>query len=82
MIDKIVIECKKCGGCGKVSITVPESLKKARVAAGISLRTFAKRIGFTAPYISDIENGRRACTNEIEEYYSLLNSEVKKWSRK
>lgn len=34
-------------------------LSSARRHAGLSLRTAAKRLGITAAYLSDVENGRR-----------------------
>lgn len=72
VIAKTQIECKHCRGRGTLSIVEPESLRLTREDAGLSLRQFAKQVGFTPPYISDIENGRRACTFEIEEAYSKL----------
>ena len=32
---------------------------------GISLRSFAKQIGFSAPYISDLELGRRPWSEQL-----------------
>lgn len=32
---------------------------------GISLRTFAKEIGFSGPYVSDLELGRRAWSEQL-----------------
>jgi predicted transcriptional regulator len=72
VIVKTETKCKHCGGDGVHWVVNPESLKKTRIAAGISLRAFAKQLGFTPPYISDIENGRRACTFIIESAYSAL----------
>jgi len=34
-------------------------LKEARIARGLSLRAFASEIGYSAPYIHDVESGRR-----------------------
>ena len=72
MIELVEVKCKECGGKGTRQVVLPESLKQARIAAGISMRSLAKRLGFTAPYLSDIENGRRRCTFEIEEAYTML----------
>lgn len=72
MIRKVRIQCAACAGSGGLNVIDPISLRETRQAAGISLREFAKRIKFTAPYISDIENGRRNCTLQIEEAYSQL----------
>jgi len=53
--------CSKCGGTGKQidQRAFGEAKRKARLRAGWSLRTVAKRMHFTAPFISDLERGRR-----------------------
>lgn len=35
------------------------ALRRERVAAGIALRAMARQLGVSAPYLSDIELGRR-----------------------
>jgi len=65
------IDCQKCYG-GKVKLVEGESLRYLREARGISIRAFAKRLGFSAPYLSDIELGKRACTPKILKAYSKL----------
>jgi transcriptional regulator with XRE-family HTH domain len=40
-------------------------LRKARVARNLSLREFAKRVGITPSYLSDIENDRRVPAEEV-----------------
>lgn len=42
-----------------------EVIRKARVAAGRSLRDFAKGLGITPSYESDIENDRRIPSEEV-----------------
>lgn len=37
-----------------------ESVREAREASGLSLRAAAARMGIHAPFLSDIEHGRRA----------------------
>ena len=37
----------------------PEYLRQARVRAGVSLRAMARAVGFSAPYVSDLERGNR-----------------------
>lgn len=81
VIIKTKISCKACGGSGTHWIVEPRSLKQTRMEAGISLRQMAKKLHFSAPYLSDVENGRRACTLTIESAYSEL-SLAKKTRRK
>jgi len=45
--------------------TLGEVIRKARVAAGRSLRDFAKGLGITPSYQSDIENDRRIPSEEV-----------------
>jgi transcriptional regulator with XRE-family HTH domain len=45
--------------------TVGEVIRKARVADGRSLREFAKALGITPSYQSDIENDRRVPSEEV-----------------
>jgi transcriptional regulator with XRE-family HTH domain len=37
----------------------PEYLRHAREAAGVSLRAMAREVGFSPPYVSDLERGNR-----------------------
>ena len=71
-ITHYIVECQHCGGAGRLSVVCHESIRKRRKAAGISLREMARRTGFTAPYISDVERGRRTCTGKIEKAYKAL----------
>lgn len=50
----------------------PVELRIARVRSGMSLRAVARKLRKSAPYISDIELGRRNCTREILEFYEKL----------
>lgn len=77
VISRITIKCRACNGTGTHVVADPESLKQARVKAGISLRQLADKLGFTAPYLSDIERGRRACTFIIESAYNELKPKKK-----
>ncbi|MBP5091555.1 MAG: helix-turn-helix transcriptional regulator [Bacilli bacterium] len=36
-----------------------ELLRQTRISKGMSLRTLADRLGVSAPYLSDVEKGRR-----------------------
>lgn len=73
MLEKITVPCDACDGKGTWQIITPESLRKTREDAGVSLRAMAKRLNFSAAYISDVEHGRRNCTTIIEVAYSSLN---------
>ncbi len=41
-----------------------EAARTEREAAGLSLREMARRMGVSAPYVSDLELGRRAWSME------------------
>ena len=47
-------------------------LRLRREAAGILMREFARKVGLSAAYISDIELGRRNCRPEILTQYEAL----------
>lgn len=72
VITKIEVRCSRCEGLGKLSVVNPDSLRSARKKAGISLRAIAVKLGLSAPYVSDIELGRRACPARVEQVYSNL----------
>ncbi len=52
-----------------------ELARADRERAGLSLRMVAKRMGFTPPYISDLELGRRNWSTELVEAF---NAAIKK----
>lgn len=72
MLEKESIVCDACDGYGSYAIVKPSALRKAREAAGISLREMARRMDFSPPYLSDVEKGRRRCTALIEAHYETL----------
>lgn len=74
-------ECPGCHGRGTVEIVDAAKLRAVRVASGVSLRELAKRLGFTAPYLSDIERGRRNCTVPILMEYQIIYDNRKEWHR-
>src|SRR5579875_3442536 len=45
--------------------TLGEVIRDARVAAGVSLREFARSLGITPSYQSDIENDRRIPSEDV-----------------
>ena len=59
MVKKMA--CPKCGGSGKVDDprAIGEDMRKRREASGLSLREVARRIRTSAPYLCDLELGRR-----------------------
>lgn len=42
-----------------------DAIRQSRFAIGISLRDFAKQVGVSAPFISDVELGRRFPSGEV-----------------
>lgn len=65
------IKCPKCGGSGKVEdpAVVGAKMRKARELSGIALHSVAKRMSFSAPYISDLEHGRRSWSPYLIQAY-------------
>ena len=54
--------CRRCQGTGEEPdhVTIGANLRSSRERAGITLREMARRLGYSPPYISDRELGRRA----------------------
>lgn len=46
----------------RLRVTMGQEMRKAREAAGLSLRETARRLSITAPFLSDMERGRRNAT--------------------
>lgn len=70
---------RPCPTCGAPrSIVNGDWLREQRERARLTLREVARRLGFSAPYISDIELGRRNCTPAILEFYEQLSAEIKR----
>lgn len=67
--------CHCCGGTGKEidQTAIAAELREKREKSGLSLREVARRMGFTAPYLSDLELGRRNWSEEkVAEYLEAL----------
>jgi len=67
--------CPKCGGTGKIisQRALGEELRALRKKRGVSLRRMAELLDVSAPYLSDLELGRRAWSDErASEYKSKL----------
>jgi transcriptional regulator with XRE-family HTH domain len=64
-----------CPTCGTPRTVVNGLwLRERRIKAGYSLRDFAKRVGVSAPYISDIEHNRRRCLPAMRDAYENIAS--------
>ena len=63
--------CPKCDGTG--SVLDPrlqgQQMRQLRKRKGISVREIARRTGLSAPYISDLELGRRAFNTDLIQRY-------------
>lgn len=70
MVRVVSIKCARCNGSGATFAVDPQSLRASRKRAGISLREVARRLSFSAGYISDIEFGKRACPESIQRAYN------------
>lgn len=68
--------CPSCGGSGKRVRPNPAWLRWVRTEAHITLRAWARQLKLSAPYISDIERGHRACTGAILRHYSWLSEQA------
>jgi len=67
--------CPHCEGRGEVmdDEAVGAEMRRRRTLSGLSLRTVAKRLNFSAPYISDLEQGKRGWSNhKIVDYLDAI----------
>jgi DNA-binding XRE family transcriptional regulator len=62
--------CRACGG--KVTKLNPAWLRKTREAAGLSQEAMAKRVGVSAPYLSQVESGKRGGSPRVLAAYQQL----------
>lgn len=68
--------CPKCDGTGSVldPRMMGQQMRELREKKGVSGRELARRLGFSAPYVSDLELGRRSFnTALIQRYKQALN---------
>lgn len=68
--------CPHCGGSGKCldDKRVGRHLRDARTGRQITLREVARRMGFSAAYLSDLELGRRGWDAElVKNYFAAIN---------
>lgn len=64
--------CPRCGGSGMIQdeAAVGREMRKRRESVpGLSAREVARRMGFSAAYVSDLERGRRHWTPEVTRKY-------------
>ena len=66
----IVIECPHCGS--EIRQVSGRWLRERRSVAGVSLREMARQVGFSAPYLSDIERGNRKPPETVVATYDAL----------
>lgn len=64
------LPCPKCGQPARV--VNPAWLRKQRKDANWTQAKVASALGFSVPYISDIERGARACPVTVREFYEAL----------
>lgn len=64
-------ECPHCDGTGRVldEKAVGALMRTVRKAKGVSLREAARRLHWSAPYICDLEYGRRGWTTDKQNKY-------------
>jgi len=65
------MKCIRCGGSGKEPDhkALGQAMRAKREASGLTLRSLAKRLSFSAAYISDLELGRRNWSAGMRESY-------------
>lgn len=63
--------CPKCCGTGQVMDPRAQGLemRQMREKKRVSLRDMAKRLDISAPYLSDLELGRRGWNTDLMERY-------------
>lgn len=66
------VQCQLCRGKGTRTIADVKTMRKRREKKGVSVRGMAKRIKISAPFLSDIETGRRSCPDYVLKAYQKL----------
>lgn len=64
--------CPHCGGTGDIRAVNPAWLRMVRERANVTLREMARRLDFSAPYLCDVELGRRAVSAKIHDAYRAV----------
>lgn len=68
----MTMTCPKCDGTGQVidPRMLGQKMRQLRERQGVTLREIARRLDLSAPYVSDLELGRRAgWTDELIKRY-------------
>ena len=68
------LRCPKCAGRGLVPdpFVIGVALRAERKAARFGLREVARELTISAPYLHDLEHGRRAWTQELIDRYRTI----------
>lgn len=61
--------CPRCRGDGEWLHIDGAEMRRARKAAGVSLRSLADQLALSGPYLSDLELGRRQFSEDIARRY-------------
>jgi hypothetical protein len=63
----------RCPTCGQLRKVINGSwLKDRRVLAGLTLKQVGAMVGVSAPYLCDVEKGRRNVTEKVLDVYAAL----------
>lgn len=65
--------CKHCNGTGKVldHASIGSEMRSLRMKRGLSCRSVSKGMGISAPYLSDLELGRRNWSSKLIDLYKF-----------
>lgn len=66
----LVVPCRECGQPRRVRNGA--HLRALRERRGLSLREMARRLAWSASYLSDVERGRRAATPTVWACYRAI----------
>lgn len=67
--------CPHCGGDGRLVAVNPVWLRTVRKTSGVLLRELARKAGFSAAFLCDVEHGRRNCNAKLMALYEELATE-------
>lgn len=67
----MTMTCPKCDGTGHVLNPMAQgnAMRQIRLKAGVAVREMARRLDVSAPYVSDLELGRRGWNSGLIERY-------------
>ena len=64
--------CARCKGTGKFMLPDRIAMRRLRKSKGLSVRAMAKRLKVSAPFVSDVELGRRGGPAHVLQAYQKL----------